>query len=264
MAGRGRAGRPAEPVGSTGTIDRALDILEYLREAVLPQRLADISASTGLSPSSAHRILAALGRRAYVYRNPLTRRYSLGFQVFDLGETGSAMMTTTRRARPALVRLAADVGGTVFIGTRNGTRIALLDRADPPPRLARGTVAMGRYVDAHASAIGKVLLAWTDPAEVLALYDGVQLTRHTQRTIATRDALVDALAATRKRGHGEDDGELSSEVCGIAVPLINLAGEVYLAFWVVFPAADRPRDMRRVLARLKATEREVSEYQPLG
>ncbi|MBM3559327.1 MAG: helix-turn-helix domain-containing protein, partial [Alphaproteobacteria bacterium] len=110
----------APPGGSTGTIDRALDMLEFLREAILPQRLADIAAGTGLSPSSAHRILAALGRRAYVYRNPLTRRYSLGFQVFDLGETGSAMMMTTRRSRPALVRLAADIGASVFIGTRNG------------------------------------------------------------------------------------------------------------------------------------------------
>ena len=264
MAGRGRAQRSPAPGGSKGTIDRALDILEYLREAVLPQRLADIAGATGLSPSSAHRILAALSRRAYVYRNPLTRRYSLGFQVFDLGETGSAMMTTTRRSRPALVRLAADIGATVLIGTRNGTRVALLDRADPPPRQGRGSVPLGRYVDAHATAIGKALLAWTDPAEVLALYEGMQLTRHTPRTVATRETLVEELAATRRRGHGEEEGEMAAGVSGIAVPLVNLAGEVYLAFWVVFPTAERPRDMRRVLARLKATEREVSEYQPLG
>ncbi|MBM3560091.1 MAG: helix-turn-helix domain-containing protein, partial [Alphaproteobacteria bacterium] len=60
MAGRGRADRSAPPGGSTGTIDRALDMLEFLREAILPQRLADIAAGTGLSPSNAHRILAAL------------------------------------------------------------------------------------------------------------------------------------------------------------------------------------------------------------
>lgn len=264
MYGRGRAEHLPAPVGSTGTIDRALDILEFLREAVLPQRLGEIAGATGLSPSSAHRILAALARRAYVYRNPLTCRYSLGFQVFYLGETVSAMMTTTRRSRPALVRLAADIGASVLIGTRNGTRVALLDRADPPPRQARGNVPIGRYVDAHATAIGKALVAWTDPAEVRALYDGVHLTRHTPRTVATRDTLAEVLAATRRRRHGEEEDEMAAGVSGIAVPLINLAGEVYLACWVVFQTAERTRDMGRMLARLKAMEREVSECQPLG
>lgn len=108
------------------------------------------------------------------------------------------------------------------------------------------------------------MLAWSDPGEVAAPYEGVQLARLTPRTIATREALLDALAAARRRGYTEDDGERAAGVGGVAVPLINLAGEVYLAMWVVFATAERPRDMRRVLARLKAIEREIAQYQPLG
>ena len=59
-------------------LDRALDVLECFSEDTRELNLMDVVEKTGLSASTAHRIIRGLERRDYLSRNEDTKRYSLG------------------------------------------------------------------------------------------------------------------------------------------------------------------------------------------
>ena len=245
------------------TVERALDVLECLREADGPLPLTDICQLTGLSPATAHRLLAVLERRRYIYRDVLTKQYALGFQSFHIGQTRDAMQATACRSRPALASLAAAFGVAAHFCAREGTRVILLESARPPAVLEPAPPLFGRYVDAHASAIGKVLLAYLPDDDIRTLYRDVPLTRHTRDTLTNVERLLRALAEARRQGYATDRGELAAGAVGAAVPLVNLLGAINLGIWLVWPAGSvDDQDIRNAVAHAAEATRRIAAYRP--
>jgi IclR family acetate operon transcriptional repressor len=251
------------------TIERALDVLECLREAEGPLALNEVCRRSGLGPSTAHRLLAVLERRRYIYRDAHTRRYALGFQAFHLGQTREAMQATARRALPALRQLASEFGAAAHFCAREGTRVVLLESARPPTGAGLddnrpAPPVLERYVDAHASAIGKVLLAYLPDDDIRKLYRDVPLTRHTRATLTTIDRLLAALAAVRREGYATDRNELAESSFGAAVPLVNLLGAINLGMWLVWPGiTPNGHDIAPAVARAAELTRRIAAYHPV-
>jgi IclR family acetate operon transcriptional repressor len=246
------------------TIERALDVIECLRMSDTSLSLTEICRATNLHPATAHRVLDVLERRNYISRNARTRRYELGFHSYYLGQTSDAMRVTAERTRPALQQLASEFGVTACFGSREGTRVILLAQAHPeePEHPLTG---LERYVDAHASAIGQVLLTPLPNDDIRRLYHDVPLTRHTRRTTGTIDGLVRDVSKVRKAGFAIDEGELRENLLGLSVPLINQAGEINLAFWLVYNgSAETPNNLRGALARVRDISKQISSYRTVG
>ncbi|MEP4377368.1 MAG: IclR family transcriptional regulator [Alphaproteobacteria bacterium] len=243
------------------SVDRALDILEYLDVHRQPMRITDIARGVGLSVGTTYRLLEVLVGRRFVFKNSSTRRYTLGFEVFRIGATGPAMQITSARAKPLLARLAADLEADVFIGARDGIRVQILDRLDGAKVGNRTLNAVDSYVDAHACAIGKVLLAYQVAGNLDAQYVHQTLPRHTANTVTSITRLAEDLAEVLATGHAVENEELVSGMSGIAVPIINIAGDAYLAVWVVCPTGTFTSNWRkRALARTKVVARMIAEY----
>lgn len=249
------------------TVERALDVLECLREAEGPLPLTEICRRVGLAPPTAHRLLGVLERRRYIYRDATTKRYALGFQSFHIGQTREAMQATAQRALPALRRLAAEFGIAAYFCAREGTRVVLLESARPPESNSAGPPppSFERYIDAHASAIGKVLLAYLPDDDIRKLYRDVPLTRHTASTLTAVDRLLRELAQVRRQGHATDRNELAPGTFGAAVPLVNLLGAINLGMWLVWPGGPAtPRDIGPAVARAAEMTRRLAAYTPVG
>ena len=255
---------PENSTYSGRAIERALDVLESLRASESPLSLTEICRVTSLHPATAHRILDVLERRNYISRNARTRRYGLGFDSYYLGQTSDAMRVTAERTRPALQQLASEFGVTASFGAREGTRVILLAQAHPvePDHPLAG---FERYVDAHASSIGRVLLTPLADEDIERLYRDVPLTRYTRRTTGSIAGLLRDVAGVRESGFAVDEGELRENLRGISVPLINQAGEINLAFWLVYNgSADHPLNLRNALARAKEVSEHISSYRTVG
>jgi len=253
-----------QPKYANRSVDRALDILVFLHEYRRPARITDICKGTGLSPGTAHRLLAVLVARRFAYKNTITRRYSLGFETFYIGATSRAMRMTSGRAHPLLVQLARDVGASVFFGALAGSQVVLLDRVLGREETGRVAARIGTYVDAHATAIGKVLLAWQRESETREVFRERGLEAHTLKTITTVPTLIAELRRIRARGWALDDGEFRPGMFGIAVPMVSLREEVNLAIWMIYAggAVDEAEIVDRV-RRAEAVARAISDYRPV-
>ena len=256
-----------DSTSSGRTVERGLDVLECLREAGTPLSLMEICRVTNLHPATAHRILAVLERRNYVYRNARSRRYELGFRSYYLGQTSDAILVTAERTRPALHQLATEFGVTASFGAREGTRVILLAqaRADETSETSDPLSGFEQYVDAHASSIGKVLLTGLPDADIRRLYRDVPMNRYTRRTIGSIDHLSREINTIREQGYAMDNGELRENLFGLAVPLINQVGEINLAFWLSYNGQqDKPRNLRAALARTRSISERISAYRTVG
>jgi len=218
------------------SVQRVTTILGRLGRARQPLRLSEISRFLGVDTGTTYRMLSTLVREGFVYKDPATRRYALGYEIFQLGASGPARETTAERAHQFLAKIAIETASTVVLASRQGREV-FLHKKIPGPFDARIPFDFGkrRYVDAHATAVGKVLLAFSPPTDVVALYADESIRLHTPKTLQSFDALNEELARVRQTGFATEKGELVQGLCGVGVPMYNPDGVVNLAVWLQCP-----------------------------
>nr|WP_257031338.1 IclR family transcriptional regulator C-terminal domain-containing protein [Edaphobacter lichenicola] len=94
---------------------------------------------------------------------------------------------------------------------------------------------MGSSFPAHATAIGKMLLARLSDADLRELLDSQQLVKRSPRTINSKDDLMRNLVDIRRRGHSTSNGELFMRIRGLAVPIMDDAGQTCAGLTVAGP-----------------------------
>ena len=206
---------PTAPPYPIEAVDRTLAVLRYL--AGHPElRLADVRAHLDVGQSTAHRLMAMLVYRGFAVQDPETRAYRPGPALLEIGRGAAGGADLVRVARPVLERLAADSGETVHLGRLDGVAVRYLDVVESAATL-RVTGRVGRLGPAHATSLGKAMLATYDDARVRALYEGLDLESPTPDTVTDVDRLLAELRRVRRRGWARNRGEMESGVCSVGV-----------------------------------------------
>jgi IclR family acetate operon transcriptional repressor len=149
--------------GTLGTMRNAAVLLQLLSEGPLQVPFTELSERSGLSPSTAHRLLRSLVLAGLVQQDPRTSRYSLGLHVVRLSESYLARQPVLRALGPYLVELRTLTGATVLVGLLIGGSVLYADRVDAEH--AGGIFRQTERVhDAFETAAGRVLLAHADQA----------------------------------------------------------------------------------------------------
>ncbi len=209
---------PESPVAS---IDRALRILAVVSEAPRGLSLDDLAGRLEVPKSSLHRILAALKYRRFVAQPEPGGRYFLGTELLATAFRFSDALDLRALIRPYLARLAAGVNETTHMAVLDGAEIVYQDKIESSHTIKLSSVIGGRN-PAHATGVGKALLAWTYPADdALAAWAAryQPLARRTPGTITSVPGLAAELAAVRQRGYALDVEENEAGVQCAAVPI---------------------------------------------
>jgi IclR family transcriptional regulator, acetate operon repressor len=106
----------------------------------------------------------------------------------------------------------------------------------------------GRLLPAHATSVGKAMLAMLPDAELDRIYTSEDLPARTGRTIRTRTALRQELERTRKAGYASNAGESEEGVSSIGVAILNPSGRPVAAVSVAAPASRMSQAMARSAA----------------
>ena len=205
------------------SVERAAALLRAVAAATGPSASATALAEVvGLNRTTTWRILTTLEQERLVACDTETGTYSLGFGLIDLaGQAGDAMV---RSARLVLQRLAGQTRETAALALVRGGVLTYVAEATADTVVAAGW--QGRQVAVHATSTGKVLLAYSHPAELrvlLRLPRGGRLPRYTPSTITSLTALEKELALIRDRGYAVCRGEFESTAWGVSAPVLDVA-----------------------------------------
>lgn len=206
------------PVGS---VDRALRIISEISGASRGLTLDELSGRLGIPKSSLHRLLTALRFRRFVTQPEPGGPYLLGTDM--LAAAFKFVDTLDQRAliRPYLARLAEELNETVHMAVLDGAEVVYQDKIESSRSIKLSSVIGGRN-PAHATGIGKALLAWTYPTdEAIGAWAArwAPLAKRTPRTVTSAAKLAGQLEAVRQQGYAVDNEENEPGVRCVAVPV---------------------------------------------
>lgn len=202
---------------------RMLALLQSFADS--PQDLAasDLARRTGLTLSTAHRLLKVLTSSGFLEQDPGTARYRLGPSLAELGRL-AYHRRGLHRAEPELADLAARTGATADLAVRVGGHAVILAGGSLDREGSRG---LRRPL--HSTALGKVLLAWDPAGAGQADLSDLALEALTSRTITDPQALREELDRVRAAGFALNEGESASGVRTVAVPVLDAGGKARFA-----------------------------------
>jgi len=201
------------------SIERAAQLLVRVVESDEPETVSELAETTGLPRSTASRLVAALERQGLVERDGGRGSIRPGPVLVSFARRSVPSADLVSACGPALERLADATGETANLGVPTPQGVEQLAQRDSRHFLG-STNWVGRTVPYHASAVGKVFLA----------YDAVpmpsELEPLTTRTIVDREDLARELDDARAAGYAAAVEELEPGLWAVAAPLHGSAGVI--------------------------------------
>jgi DNA-binding IclR family transcriptional regulator len=214
---------------------------------------SDIARATGLSRSTAHRLIRALEEHGLLSFDE-GFGYRLGPRLIRLASTANREVPLRELARPALDSLARETGETAQLFVRRGDERLCIDVVESESEL-RTIVPVGALLPLTAGSAGKVIMAWAPDRERLL----GSVRPFTDRTPSV-DRLRRQLVAARRRGWAESSGEREPGVASVSAPVFGAAGTIVAAVSVSGPAQRLgPSPGRRYAPSVLAAARDIQE-----
>jgi IclR family acetate operon transcriptional repressor len=232
-----RTGKPA--VRHVAAIERAIGVLEALADEGGELGTNELARRTGVNASSVSRVLATLAAGGYVEHVEETGRYRLGLRLLQLGNVVLGNLDLRRVARPHLEELVLETGETATLsvpGERDAVTVDFVQSGSSVQSVAR----LGRPSVAHATATGKVLLAFGG----VPLPTG-KLERFTPRTLTDPRKLATAVERVRAQGWAEAPGERERDLNAVAAPIFGAEGRLAGILGLQGPGGRFDRHARR-------------------
>jgi DNA-binding IclR family transcriptional regulator len=211
-----RLGYVLAVAGTIQSIERAAAILRLLSGRNRRLGVAQLAGELDLPKGTVHGILRTLAAVGFVEQDDETGKYQLGAALLHMGSSyldGNELRT---RALNWSDSLAARSGESVRIGTLHETQVLVVHHVFRPDD-SRQALEVGTLLPAHATALGKVLLAAHRYAAAELFAEGLQ--SYTGATISDSDALTAELQEVLARGWAADVEELEVGVVSIAAPI---------------------------------------------
>jgi DNA-binding IclR family transcriptional regulator len=216
--------------GTIQSVDRAARILKALAGG--PRRLgvSQLADQLDLSRPTVHALLQTLLAHGFVEQDRDSDKYQLGPGLLHLGSSYLDLNELRARSLVQAERLAQQTGEAVRVGVLHGSSVVVVHHVFRPDA-AFQVLEVGAQLPAHASALGKAILAY-QPEALLAELTAEPLPRLTSRTL-TAAALTAEVTAVREKGLAREREEAVLGESSLAAPIVDHAGHAVGAIAVV-------------------------------
>jgi DNA-binding IclR family transcriptional regulator len=255
-----RAAPRRAATGESGKIQslmRAASILDAVARQPEGISLAQLAGAVELNNSTAFHLVQTLVNLGFLTQLD-DRRYRIGSRLFTLAAGALDENAMLSAATPILERLSAETGYASHLAVRSKQEIVVIART-----AATGLLQLaghpGATRPAHATAIGKMLLAAMPPEDCKRLIAALPLPAFTPNTITDAAALTREIETVRQEGIAHDRCELDPDVRCIAMPVHDFAGRSVAAIGLSGPVWRLTSEVVEDLARrLRAAAAELS------
>ncbi|MEW6375665.1 MAG: IclR family transcriptional regulator [Thermodesulfobacteriota bacterium] len=237
---------------SAPSVKKAFKILHLLVDSPTGLGVSEIAKQLKIGKSTVHGITSALEELGVLVRDPLHKKYQLGYTLLELSRKAYKKMELRDIARIPTERLMEKVGETVFLGIMNGDHITILDVVESHNEM-KITSPPGTRLPLLAGATGKVFLAQLEEKKAKEIVQKMGLVRYTSKSIVDPKKFLKEVEESRRRGYAIDDEEYIPGVRAIAAPL-QMASRPPAAIWVVgFSSSLNHEKMERVVSEIRRT-----------
>jgi len=219
---------------SIQVIERMLALLDALAGSAQPATLKSLAQTTGLHPSTAHRILAVMTQSRLVERRA-TSSYALGIRLLELGNIVKSRLNIREIALPAMKSLHVAIGEAINLGIRDNDDIIYIERSSSGRSLVRVVYLLGGRAPLHLTSLGKLFLAAESAAEVRAYAQRSGLPGKTPHSLTELAALERELDTVRRLDLAYDNEEAEIGLRCVASPIRNDEGIIVAGLSISAP-----------------------------
>jgi DNA-binding IclR family transcriptional regulator len=215
-----------------GGLDRAAAILGAFDATHRELNLTTLVARCGLPRSTTHRTADRMIRLGWLDKP--RDRYRIGNRLFEIASLSPIRLELREAVLPFLQDLHHATKITAQLGILEGGQILIVEKITghrAMPMLSQ----VGGIIPAYCSALGRVILAYSDPDTIDAVLAG-DLPARTPRTLTSPVAIMRELTAVPDRGWAIDREEGNIGVTCVAAPIFGPLGQVVAALSVTGPS----------------------------
>lgn len=231
-------------------LDRALTMMELLKDHPKGMTITEMATLLAISQSSVYRISMTLLDRGFFTRDPKTKKFRMSNKLFSVSSASTCDVNIAETASPYLRQLRNDTKETALLGVllpEKGRGVSIMEYPGLHP--FRFVHDIGEPIILHVGAPGKALLAFLPEVEQDEIISRLHLKKYTEQTITDKDALRQELQMIRERGYASGLGEWMEEMHCISAPVFDAYHYPIAVIWITGPATRMPVENIPVLAK---------------
>jgi len=240
------------------SVRKAFQILEAIANSSSGLGISELAKHLKIGKSTVHGITSGLEDLGVLVRDPLHKRYTLGYTLLELSRRTYTRIELRAVARKTMEVLMERVGETVFLGVMNGDHVTILDVVESQHAM-KITSPPGTRLPLLAGATGRAFLAQLERDNARAIVERMGLGRYTPRSITDPRRFLKEVEETGQRGYAIDDEEYIPGIRAIASP-IQTPTFPPAAIWVAgFTSSLTDRKMERVPSEIRKAAQEIRD-----
>lgn len=205
------------------TVLRVLEIFELLSNSSKDMTVSEISKDLEIPKSSTHDILMPLLEKGYIsIKNKKEKTYELGLKIFQISNLFQSKLEINQVVDPFLKELKEKTNNTVFFAVENNKKIVYLSKFEVNEGGIRTTAQLGSQNGLYYTGLGKAILATYSNEKIENYLNEIELYPRTEKTIVSKEVLLNDLKRIRERGYSIDNQEGEDNVYCIAVPIYDM------------------------------------------
>ena len=212
-------------------LKRGLDVLALFNANQTQLSLKEIQQKTGLNKSTAFRVVTTLEQEGYLQRDPLSKAFSPGLKVLQLGFSSIHNLELRKIARPFLEQLAQECRETVSLCVLQDMNTIYVDRVRYQ-NFEDHNLGIGSVLPAHCTSMGQVMLAYMPEKELERKLSQNSLA-DCYPNAGNIDTLKKDLETIRNQGYAVWLKELDIGLLAVAAPIWDSHAEVVAALNIV-------------------------------
>jgi len=205
------------------SLRKALDVLEIVVQAPEGLSAQAISRELQLPYATTFRFLYTLRQEGYLTYHETQKLYRAGPALLRLYRPITQQISLGRIVYPYLAQLSGQVQETVHLAIRQSSDVVYLDTILAPGSFMMYT-PVGTRAPLHATALGKVLLAFSPDVEIHNILKDYQFTKITPNTITSKEMMWQEIARIRQQGYALDEKEASPNGYCVVSVILNQSG----------------------------------------
>jgi DNA-binding IclR family transcriptional regulator len=239
---RKRAARPGPYIAPP--VQRAVRLIRHVAEGNPVLNMSETAKVLKINRTTLLRLLHTLEVEGFVERRPDGAGFQVGLALLEVGARALFSQDLVQVAVPVLTRLAETLQLSAHLGVLDGSDVLYLVRRTPNTPLA-SNIRVGSRLPAHATTMGRMLLAHMPPVEIERLYDGKELRRFSAHTATTLAALKTKLEQDMLAGIAWSEAYFEPGISSAAVAVFDFAGTPLAAINVSGPVGAFEDETRR-------------------